>query len=125
LQRRDDRPNRGGGTVHIVGGAINDLESKFTRLGRGELFGELRRFAFHPRFVGTDDRTNVGSCRFGFGFRHSSAFRICRECSQGHGVWGAQATSLFVSAACRDCLEDSTNLRAALDVAGKLPATAG
>ncbi len=82
LQRRDGRPNRGGGAVDIVGGAINDLESEFTRLGRGELFGQFRRFAFYPRFVGTDDRTNVGSRCFGFGFRHRSLFHRKRALVQ-------------------------------------------
>jgi hypothetical protein len=41
-------------------------------------------------------------------------------------IWGAQAASLFVSAACRDVWDGHQQLNFMTpDVAGKLPATAG
>ena len=48
--------------------------SKLARLGRGEFLASSAASRFTLRFVGTDDRANVGSRRFGFGFRHRSLF---------------------------------------------------
>ncbi len=48
-----------------------------------------------------------------------------RECERGDSaLWGAQAASLFISAACRDACYSIARCAARI-VAGKLPATTG
>src|SRR5207302_365960 len=76
LQRSDGRADGTSSLFHVVGRAVNCLESKLPRFCWRKFLRELGCFAFQRRLIRTDDGVNVcGSC---FQFRHRAT--ISTEC---------------------------------------------